>query len=95
MATRGIRSPVSSFSFTSFPVPVLDRRSRAILGLVFLVVAYVGGIIGWTWAAASVDGAASSSESSQTRVETVPEIPVAHEGEAGTECRIVLNKFVA
>lgn len=60
---------ISSFPFAQFPLIVLDRRSRAYLGLAVLVLVYIGGILGWSWAAVSVDEAPSSSETVQTRVE--------------------------
>lgn len=34
---------------------LLDRRHRQYAGLVIIVVAFVGGILGWSWAALSVD----------------------------------------
>lgn len=33
----------------------MSRRIRQYVGLALLVVAYVGGIIGWTWATLQID----------------------------------------
>jgi hypothetical protein len=50
------------------------RRYRQYVGFAVVIVAYVGGIIGWSWAALTVDSNPSASESAHVRVEPRPSL---------------------
>lgn len=50
-------------------VPDSDQRYRQYAGLAVVIVAFVGGIVGWSWAALSVESGPSSPDSTHTRVE--------------------------
>lgn len=51
-------------------MPDVDSRTRQYAGLAFVIVAYLGGIIGWSWAALTVDPAPTPPDTTHTRVET-------------------------
>ena len=53
-------------------VPDVDSRSRQYAGLAIVIIAYLGGIIGWSWAAFSVDSAPTPPDTTHTRVELPP-----------------------
>jgi hypothetical protein len=46
-----------------------DSRARQYAGLALVIIAYVGGIIGWSWATLTVDPDPAASDTTQTRVE--------------------------
>lgn len=50
-----------------------DSRYRQYAGLAFVLVAYVGGIIGWSWATLTVAPEPSAPDTTDTRVETPPD----------------------
>lgn len=49
-----------------------NQRLRQYAGLAVVVVAFVGGIVGWSWAAFSVDSDPSAPDTTHTRVESSP-----------------------
>lgn len=50
-----------------------SQRLRQYAGLAVVIVAFVGGIVGWSWAAFSVDSTPSAPDTTHTRVESTPE----------------------
>lgn len=49
-----------------------NQRWRQYAGLAFVIVAYVGGIVGWSWAVFAVDPEPSSPGTTHTQVELPP-----------------------
>lgn len=49
-------------------MPDSQLTPRQYAGLAFLLVAFIGGIIGWSWAALAVDSEPSAPDSAQTRI---------------------------
>lgn len=60
------------FFFPTCTVSDADSRYRQYVGLALIIIAYVGGIIGWSWATFTVDSKPSSPDTTQTRVESPP-----------------------
>ena len=50
----------------------IDSRSRQYAGLAFVIIAYVGGIIGWSWATLTVESGPTDPDTTQTQVESPP-----------------------
>lgn len=50
----------------------VDSRSRQYAGLALIIIAYVGGIIGWSWATLTVESGPPGPDTTQTQVESSP-----------------------
>lgn len=50
----------------------VDSRSRQYAGLAFVIIAYVGGIIGWSWATLTVESGPTEPDTTQTQLESSP-----------------------
>ncbi|WP_146109987.1 hypothetical protein [Salinibacter sp. 10B] len=48
------------------------RRYRQYVGLALVIITYVGGIIGWSWAAVTVEPTPTAPDEAYTRVEPLP-----------------------
>ncbi|PSQ91571.1 MAG: hypothetical protein BRD30_03140 [Bacteroidetes bacterium QH_2_63_10] len=51
-------------------MPDSRKQLRQYVGLAVVIVSFFGGIIGWGWAALSVDSAPSSPDTTETRAES-------------------------
>ena len=62
--------PVFTFTSPSFHVSDSNQRLRQYAGLAFVMIAYLGGIVGWSYAVSSVNSEPSPPDTTQTRVES-------------------------
>ena len=58
-----------------------DSRTRQYAGLALVVVAYLGGIIGWSWATLTVESEPAAPDTTHSRVEMPPDAADAPERE--------------
>lgn len=52
-----------------------DSRYRQYAGLALIILAYIGGIIGWSWATLSIDSEPAAPDTTHTRIESPPDDP--------------------
>lgn len=61
-------------------MPDADSRYRQYAGLAFIILVYVAGLIGWSWATLTVEPGPAAPDTTRTHVETPPAVsqPVAN-----------------